>query len=170
MTSWRSQLGLELSRADRIGFLVVDLSLARALYEGMPAARLLARARLGSDERDLAELRHHESAVSTFDGLVSTLTGDDRALRERIKKAVARHTRAAADEGPLDTDASVVAALVSAVAASEDADSSLGEVAGLEVPLAQAVSADFATRAGRFDSRLSQPTTKSRVPFFEACL
>ena len=53
MRTWETDVGLTLRPGDQLELRVIDLSLARAFYEGIPAARLLARIRVRSDERDL---------------------------------------------------------------------------------------------------------------------
>ena len=49
-----TDIGDELKNAGRAEWLVADVSLARALFSGVPVARLLARTRLASDEADLS--------------------------------------------------------------------------------------------------------------------
>jgi hypothetical protein len=127
-----------------VEWLVADVSLARAFFEGVPAARLLARTRLASDERDLLTSPLGSTPVaSTWDTLMKRLLAKSgtRAsspgtlppsasggIFERVKRQVARQTRAASDEGPLEASPGVVAALVCAVASAQDMDASLAEI------------------------------------------
>ena len=94
-------LDVDLRPEEHVELLVADLSLARAFYAGIPAARLLARMRLATDERDLQAKGSKPGSLS-WDALLHELLNDkDDAALERVKRAVARHTRAAAAEGPL---------------------------------------------------------------------
>ena len=122
-------VGLDFEPDDKVELLVSDLSLARALYEGVPAARLLARLRLGMDERDArATSPDFASARNSFETLVAHLTGASRPAADRVQRAVARHAKLAAGEGSLTAPEPTHAALVFAVAVSEDVDASLAEV------------------------------------------
>lgn len=122
-------VGLDIRNDDKLELLVADLSLARALYEGVPAARMLARLRLAMDERD-ARSTSPDAAVQhpSFELLVRRCTGGNRTAHDRVMRAVARHSRVAAGEGSLAAPASTAAALVYAIALGEDLDASLSEV------------------------------------------
>jgi hypothetical protein len=122
---------------DGVELRVVDLSLARTFFEGTPAAHLLARVRLASDERDLAESALRRSATSSWDALLARLLGASAAASERVKRAVAKHARAAFDDGPLALDEAGTAALVLTVAVSTDGDASPTEAFGAAHPDAE---------------------------------
>src|SRR6476646_2692256 len=81
---------------------VVDIGVARAFWEGVPTARLLARIRLDRDERDVVDLGERatglEIASSTWDKLMASLLGASPRAHDRVKRTVARHGRAASDE------------------------------------------------------------------------
>jgi hypothetical protein len=156
----RRWAGLEPRPGDRVELLVADASLARALFHGIPAARLLARARLASDQRDAGE---------GWDARMQTLLGRGTPEHERVKRATARHGRVAHDEGPLEADESTIAVLVWAVACNEDADSSLAEIAppaGTEIACAEHVLQACAAH----DERLATAEADRRAPAFEACV
>ncbi len=160
---------LELQPGDRVEWLVADVSLARALFGGVPAARLLARTRLASDERDLANAPlGSPPPASTWDMLLKRLFGKSPEALERVKKQVARHTRSASDAGPLAAGDAVVTALACAVAASEG-DSSLAE---LLAPGARKLVVDpiVARVAGLYEPRLGSTRSDRRAPLFEACI
>src|SRR5262249_5603489 len=96
MHTWHSDVGLTFRPGDRAELLVADLALARALYSGIPAARILARMRLASDERDLeAAARGNRTTMSSWDAMMSRLLGASPIALEKLKRAVARQTRAA---------------------------------------------------------------------------
>src|SRR5690242_1710164 len=89
--------------SDRVELFVADSSLARAFFEGIPVARLLGRARLASDERDVSVSATGAALESSWDALLRRLLGPSRAraqqgeaspptARELVKRAVARHT------------------------------------------------------------------------------
>jgi hypothetical protein len=155
---------LSLRATDRIELLVADVSLARALFDGIPAARLLGRIRLASDEND-ARLAP-EAAVSTWDIWLKKLLGDGPWL-ERVRRAVARHTRVAFDEGPLVAREATVAALVWAAARASDADASLAEI--LAVDPTSPGDQTIARACGVYDERLVSRSDK-RAALFEACV
>ena len=152
---------------------VVDLRVARALWEGVPTARLLARIRLDRDERDLVDLVDRASgldlASSTWDKLMARLLGQSPAAHDRVKRAVARHGRAASDEGPLVANDATIAALVHVLlsAAETDGDSSPAEGAADRAAL-------DARRAARVRSARRTARVRQRQidvpPPFEACL
>ena len=156
----RRWAGLEPKPGDRVELLVADASLARALFHGIPAARLLARARLASDERDAGE---------GWDGRMAALLGAGSRELERVKRATARQGRIAHGEGPLEADDATIAVLVWAVARSEDGDSSLAEIApqaGAPIVAPQHVLQACAA----YDERLASADTDRRAPAFEACV
>ena len=157
---------------DEIELAIVDVGLARACWEGVPTARLLARIRLDRDERDLVELHDRASgmdlASSTWDTLMARLLAADAATLDRVKNAVARHGRAASDEGPLVADDPCIAALVHALlsAAESDGDSSPAEGAADGATIHSSVS----RACGGLDDRLGTPIADRRAAAFEACL
>ncbi len=161
------ELGLDLEldwrKGDHVELLVADASLARAFYAGIPTARLLARLRLASDEADLDEAPSRPSS-STWDRLTARLVSvAGEATLDRVRRATARHARAASDEGPLHAGEPVAAALMLALAASNDADTSLAEAfAGGDVPL------ELAGACAAYDPRLL--SRDRRGPLFEACV
>src|SRR5688572_26358978 len=116
---------------DEVELTVVDLGVARALWEGVPTGRLLARVRLHRDERDLIDLDQRASGIefadASWDIALARLLGSAPSALERVKKAVARHARAATDEGPLPATDVAIAALVQACLSSSDADASPAE-------------------------------------------
>ena len=110
---------LKLHPEQQVELLVANLPLARALFEGVPCARLLARTQLGRDARDLA----------AWDALLFRLSGGSAEPLERVLRAIGRHLRAAEDEGPLPADDGTIAALVYALVASgPGGDASLAEI------------------------------------------
>jgi hypothetical protein len=169
MTTSTVQGGLELRAGDRVELIVADGSLARAYFDGVPAARLLGRARLASDERDVS-LGTTGPAASSWDTLMKRLLGDSVETRERIKRAVARHTRVAVDEGPLEASDAVVATLVFAVASTNDVDASLAEIFSPKAQSGASCDPIVAFACGTYDSRLVSPMGDPRVPLFEACV
>ena len=174
-------LELVLQPTDSVEWLVADVSLSRAFFEGVPAARLLARTRLASDEKDLARAPLGATPLmSTWDALLKRLLAKSPAAEDRAKRHVARQTRAASDEGPLDADASTVAALMCALAASQDMDASLAEILASPGALDGAtpgpepvtLDAAVARASGSYDARLARArvTADLRAPLFEACV
>lgn len=151
---------------------VVDLRVARAFWEGVPSARLLARVRLDRDERDLVDLGERASglelASSTWDRLMARLLAAAPASFERVKRAVARHGRAASDEGPLVAGDPAIAALVHVLlsAAESDGDSSPAEGAADRVVVDGAVM----RACGSLDARLGGASSDRRAAAFEGCL
>src|SRR3984957_1814903 len=108
-------LDLAVQATDRVEWLVADVSLARAFFGGVPAARLLARTRLATDERDLLTSPLGSTpAVSTWDMLMKRMLGKSETF-DRVKRQVARQTRAASDEGPLEASQGVMASLAYAL-------------------------------------------------------
>lgn len=118
--SSETALGLTAEPNASCELFVTDATLARALYEGVPCGRLLARVRLGRIDS--------EDATSWNTLLDSLATGNPR-IEESVRRALARHNDPALDEGPLVADNAVTAALVAAVAWSGGSDASLSEVA-----------------------------------------
>jgi hypothetical protein len=164
MRTWDKKLGLFVDPEDRVELVVSDLSLARAFYAGVPAARLLARARLDLDQRDLDEARAAaKPSSSSFDALVMRLLPGEQSS-DRVRRAVVRHTRTASNEGPLRASERAMAALVHAVAFSADVDASSAEALSLDVPR------DVGLAAASIDRRLALERIDHRVPLFEACV
>jgi hypothetical protein len=156
----------------RIELAVVDLRVARAQWEGVPTARLLARIRLDRDERDLVDVGDRESglelASSTWDKLMAQLLAESPPAHDRVKSAVAKHGRAASDEGPLVAGDAAIAALVHVLlsAAESDGDSSPAEGAADGV----AVDGSVLRTCAVLDGRLGAPSADRRAAAFEACL
>ncbi len=145
---------LEPRSGDRLELRVVDDSLARALFHGIPAARLLARARLSGGDAE------------AWDARLRSLLG---ASTERVKRAMARHARVALDEAPLRASESTVAVLAWAVASAPETDASLAELApGAGEPSLcdEGVLAECAA----YDERLADRAADKRAPAFEACV
>jgi hypothetical protein len=153
---------------DEVELTVVDLGVARALWEGIPAGRLLARIRLQRDERDLVVEADRASGLeldASWDVLIARLLAGAPVALNRVKTAVARHARAASDEGPLAGSDFAVAALVHALLSAADADASPAE----GVFEAQAIDETVALACARFDERLVR-ASGARAAAFEACL
>jgi hypothetical protein len=164
MRAWDKLLGISIGAGDRAELLVAELSLARAFYAGVPAARLLARVRLELDQRDLEEARAAaKPSSSTWDGILLRSLPSEQAL-ERVRRAVVRHTRSADSEGPLPAQEATIAALAHAVAYSADVDASAAEALNLAIP------PDVADSASFFDRRLARSDVDMRVLLFEACV
>jgi hypothetical protein len=168
MRTWGSDVGLTLRPGDQLELRIIDLSLARAFYEGIPAARLLARIRVRSDERDLDAAPLRKTATSSWDGLLARLTGGAPEAAERVKRAIARHTRAAFDEGALVMDEPSMASLIFALAASDDPDASPSEALGA-VPSGTGDERVIARSCGTFEPRLAVHGADKRAVLFEAC-
>jgi hypothetical protein len=155
---------------DEVELTVVDLGVARAFWEGVPTGRLLARARLHRDARDLIDLDQRASGVdfadASWDIVLGRLLAHAPASLDRVKRSVARHARAASDEGPLAAADTTIAALVHASLSSSDADASPAEGANEALPLEEPVRAASA----RFDERLGRTSGDGRAASFEACL
>ncbi|MEO8798072.1 MAG: hypothetical protein ABI551_09325, partial [Polyangiaceae bacterium] len=141
----------------QVELLIVDLSRARAFYEGVPSARLLARV-----------ARSRESDQDGWDALLVRLTGGDHASLERVRRALGAHARAAADEGPLATADGVVAALVLAVAR-DSGDASLGETFSATRP-GKRLESEHPNGCALYDHRLGASGVDLRIPMFEACV
>ena len=166
MHTWDSDVGLTWRAEDHVELRVVDLSMARLFYEGTPAARLLARIRLRSDERDLESGSVQERGTSSWDALLARLLKSAPEAAERVKRAIARHTRAAFDDGALLVDEACVAALVFALAGSEDTDASPAQ-ATLGAPPPEPA---LATACAALEPRLGVSDADRRPPVFEACV
>lgn len=169
MRTWQSDVGLTLNPGDRAELLVADLSLARALYSGMPAARLLARMRLASDERDLEAPPGSRPTGSSWDAVMAQILGPGPTAMERVKRAVARQARAADDEGPLRFDETSIAALTFALAAGTDPDASPAEIFGAQWR------GDFgepavARACAAYDQRFASSHTDRRAIVYESCV
>ncbi len=165
MRTWGLDVGLTLVAGDQIELRIIDLPLARAFYEGIPGARLLARMRVRSDERDLEAGPNRETATSSWDALLARLAGGAPEAAERVKRAVARHSRAAFDEGALPMEEACVAALVLALAVSDDPDASPAEATSAALSAPEAI----AQPCGAFEPRLNAPSADKRGVVFEAC-
>jgi hypothetical protein len=164
------QLPFVATGEDEVELTVVDLGVARALWEGVPAARLLARIRLHRDERDLIDLDQRASGIdfddASWDIILARLLASAPASLDRLKRAVARHARAASDEGPLAAGDTAVATLVHAHLSAADIDASPAEGANEAVPLEDT----FRSACTRFDERLGRVAGDRRGVYFEACL
>jgi hypothetical protein len=107
------------------------------------------------------------AVASTWDTLLKRLTGGSKDALDRVRRAVARHTRAAVDEGPLQASDGTVATLVFAVACSSDADASCAET--LAGAAAVAASDPLVMRAcAIYDPRLAPG--RAEWAAFEACV
>jgi hypothetical protein len=145
---------------DRVELRVVDAPLARALFHGIPAARLLARVRLAHDEREDGD---------AWDARLDHLLRRGTTAYDQVKRSVARHARVAFDEGPLQGDDATIAVLVWAVACEDGSGQSLAEIApaaGLPPRCDAAVLAACAA----FDDRIASADADKRAPAFEACI
>jgi len=151
---------LEVKAGDRIEFLVVDSPLARALFHGIPAARLLARTRVAGG---------HGADDTARDVHLRSLLRAESPAYEAVRRAIARHARVAEDEGTLEASESTIAVLVWAVASAPDADASLSEIA----PAAGEASPcdpEVLRACARYDARLASRAADKRAPAFEACV
>jgi hypothetical protein len=151
---------LEERSGDRIEFLVVDSSLARAFFHGIPAARLLARA---------AHMTAAGAAGDGHEALLRTLLRPDSTLFDAVRRAVARHARVAQGEGALQASESTIAVLVWAIASAPDADASLSEIAP---PAGEPSRCDpeVLRACARYDDRVASREADKRAPAFEACV
>ncbi len=157
--------------------LLADLSLARALFDGVPSARLLARVRIARDERDLSAPGARGSVVFTFDAVLADALGGNLRALERAKIAIARHARVAATEGPLVASDVTLATLAYAVAIAPDWDASISESFAVstnrQILLRSledigAILEDVRRGAARFDTRLAE--SDPRAALFECCV
>jgi hypothetical protein len=168
--------GLDMAKGDAVELLATDLSTARAFFEGVPAARLLARVRAGRDERDLLVADTKSQPSFTFDAIVANVCQLPPAVA-RVRAAVARQARAASVEGPLTTDDVTIASLVFAVAIAPAPDASMAEAfiesttKGLRVTamleIAQGMES-IRQGAAPYDARLADPDPRGAL--FEACV
>ena len=150
---------LKLHPDQQVELLVANLPLARALFEGVPCARLLARTQLGRHARDLA----------AWDALLFRLSAGNTEALERVLRAISRHLRAAEDEGPLPADDGTIAALVYALGASAG-DASLAEIFA-QTDARKLCDEAVARACAQFDERFSPSQASNlRVPMFEACV
>ena len=169
MRTWQSDVGLTLRPGDRAELLIADLSTARAFYAGMPAARLLARMRLASDQADLAAPPRRKVEGSSWDANLSRLFGGSAPALERVKRAVARQTRAASEDGPLRASEASVGALAFTLAASTDPESSASEV--FAATFCGAFGEQMLARAcAAHDPRFASAASDRRAAVFEACV
>ena len=150
---------LEARVGDRIEFLVIDTPLARAFFHGIPAARLLARARPAG---------RRQNADAAWDAHLRSLLQGDPAAYEAVKRAAARHARVAHDEGPLEASEATIAVLVWAVASAPETDASLVEIAPA-AGQASACEPSVLRACSMYDDRLSDAAADKRAPAFEAC-
>lgn len=168
--------GLDVAGSDAVELLASDPSTARALFDGVPAARLLARARAGRDERDLLVADTSSQPSFTFDAIVANVCGSEASVA-RVRAAVARQANLGSVEGPLAADDATIAALVFAVAIAPSPDASMAEAfvesttKGLRVAAMLEIAQSMdALRQGAiaYDARLVEPDP--RAPMFEACV
>ncbi len=145
--------------SDRVDLRVVDAALASALFHGIPAARLLAHARLAS-----------EDGAAEWDARMAVLLGPGSPILERVKRAIAQHARVAIDERPIRAPSdATVAVLVWAVACDPEGNASLAEIApraGERIDCDTTVLAACAA----YDDRLASAVADKRAPAIEACM
>lgn len=155
---------------DEVELTIVDLGVARAFWEGVPTGRLLARVRLHRDERDLVDFDQRVSGIdfadASWDIVLARLLASAPTSLERVKRAVARHARAASDEGPLAATDTTIAALVHANLSGSDADASPAEGAAEALDIEEPVRLACA----RLDDRLGRTSGDRRAAAFEACI
>jgi hypothetical protein len=167
---FRSELPFAATEDDEVELTLVDLGVARAFWDGVSTARLLARIRLHRDEHDFVDLDQRASGIdfadASWDLVVARLLASAPAALERLKRAVARHTRAASDEGPLAAGDTAIAALVHAHLSASDADASCAEAASESLLRDESVHHACA----RYDERLGRDPSARRGAYFEACL
>ncbi len=166
--------GLDIAKGDAVELLASDLSTARALFDGVPAARLLARARAGRDERDLLVADTKSQPSFTFDAIVANVCQLPPAIA-RVRAAVARQARAASVEGPIAAEDVTIATLVFAVAIAPSPDASMAEAfiesttKGLRVAAMMEIAQGMESLrqgASFYDARLSEPDPRGAL--FEA--
>ncbi len=172
-----TDVGIDIAAGDQVELLSADLSLARALFDGVPVARLLARARVGRDERDLAAPAEGGRVSFTFDALLVRVCSASVVATDRVKVAVARQARAASVEGPLAASDATIATLVYAVAIAPDPDASMAEAflestqTGLTLKAAETIGAyveKVGEAAAAYDARVR--SVDPRGALFEACV
>lgn len=168
--------GLDIASGDAVELLASDPSTARALFDGVPTARLLARVRLARDERDLLVADTRSQPSFTFDAITANVC-QTPATVARVRTAIARQARAASVEGPLAADDTTIATLVFAVAIGPSPDASMAEsfiestTKGLQVAAMLEIAQTMdSVRAGAapYDARLLQ--SDPRGPLYEACI
>lgn len=156
-----------------LAFVAVDLGVARAFWEGVPTARLLARIRLDRDERDLVGLAARATGAdlptSSWDVLAARLLAESPPSFERVKRAIARHGRAASDEGPLAGSDETIAALVTVLLSSSD-EGEMDASPAEGVADARPMPPEVLRACGRLDYRLMDPKADRRAAAFEACI
>lgn len=158
----RGWAGLEPKVGDRVELRVVDAQLAVALYEGIPAARLLARVRLAGVAQG-----------APWEERLAALVKPGSTDHERVRRAMQRHARVALDEGPTPASDPTLAVLVWAVASDSvepGRDASLAEIAALTESTRSICSEDVLQACAGHDERLAPPRTNKRAPAFEACV
>ena len=101
----RPSLPFLASDDDEVALTAVDLGVARAFWEGVPAARLLARIRLHRDEHDLVDLEERASgadfADASWDISLAGILGASPQALDVIKRRVASSSeRPATGIGP----------------------------------------------------------------------
>jgi hypothetical protein len=148
---------LEPKSGDRLELRVVDESLARALYQGIPAARLLARTRPPQEDTE---------GAFGWEESVRALLGPSF---ERVRRAVARHARVALDERMLPASETTIAVLAWAVACAPETDASLAEIAPA-AGQASTCEANVLAACAAYDERLADLGADRRAPAFEACV
>lgn len=139
-----------------VEILLTDTALARAWFEGVPAARLLARVRLA----------HGGDASSSWDTLLATTLSAPRGspLVDRVERAIAKNLRGAQDDGPLEAPDGIVALLT--LAASASADASLGEIFSDDAVIDPVIARSVA----RYEPRALAGASAIRAAAFEACV
>jgi hypothetical protein len=164
----RPRLPFLASDDDEVALTAVDLGVARAFWEGVPAARLLARIRLHRDAHDLVDLAERATGAdfddASWDLSLAGILGASPAALDLVKRRVARHARPASDEGPLPASDPALAALVFASLSGSDEEASPAEGVAEAGPVDDSVQRACA----RLDDRLARADL--RAPVFEACL
>jgi hypothetical protein len=161
---------------DRVDLRVVDASLASALFQGIPAVRLLAHAKLAragappDATRKTPVPQRVEVESTPWETLISNLLGSAPAVYERVRRAVGRHARIAVDERRIEAPSdATVAVLAWAVACDPEGDASLSEIAprGGEVSRCDP---GILRACAAYDDRLASTSADKRAPAFEACV
>ena len=136
-----------------VELVVSDRELARAWFEGVPAARLLARVRVAREADDAEEWAE----------LAARLLGEHA---DRVDRLLVRHLRSAQDEGALPAPDAVVAVLMLAVAARPEG--SLGEIFA-DGPVVE-LPTDVLRAVSGYEPRLGASASARRAAAFETCL
>ena len=152
--------GLRPKLGDGVELRIVDAPLARALFHGSPAARLLARARLAHDEREDGE---------GWDARLARLLGGRTATFDRVRATVARHARVAFDEGPLPATDATIAVLVWATA-TEKARGDRSPRSRWDPARPCPATRRCSPPAPRTTTASQRAEADKRAPAFEACL